>query len=139
MLQVEVLSPEKPVHRTEGVEVLLPTTGGELGIRTGHLPLLAELKAGSVVVKKAAGPDEVLATIGGFVEVFENTVYIMADSAELAANLDEVKIQEAIHRVEELKSSATSDNELRAASAQLAQHIMRMKAVQRHKNSRRGH
>lgn len=133
MITIEVLSPEKPVHRTNGVEVLIPTTVGQLGIRKGHRPLIAQLIPGTMVVKKEKGPDEVLATFGGFVEVFENAVIVMADSAELAEELDELKIQEAIHRAEDLKSDAKDTGELRAASALLAANLLRMKAVKRHR------
>lgn len=135
MLTVEVLSPERPVHQTKGVEVLLPTTVGQLGIRTGHRPLIAQLLPGEVVVKHEDGKEETLATFGGFVEVFNDTVTVMADSAELADHLDELKIQEAIHRAEEMKSNATDSGELRTATAMLAQNLLRMKAVKRH----RGH
>ncbi len=136
MLTIEVLSPEKVVHHSQGVEVIVPTTAGDLGIRTGHVPLIAQLKPGTVVVKKESGPDEVLATFGGFIEVLDNTVYIMADSAELAADLDELKIQEAIHRAENLKNESRNDHDLQAASAMLAQNLLRMKAVRR---QRHGH
>ena len=52
MLIIEIISPEKLVHHTEGVEVIIPTADGEIGVRTGHLPLLAPLIAGPVIVKK---------------------------------------------------------------------------------------
>jgi F-type H+-transporting ATPase subunit epsilon len=139
MLTVEVLSPEKVVHHSEGVEVLLPTTAGQLGIRTGHLPVIAQLIPGTLVIKKSSGPDEVLATFGGFVEVFDNTIYVMTDSAELAEDLDELKIQEAIHRAEALKDEAQGEGELRTASALLAQNLLRMKAVHRHRHGSHHH
>jgi len=138
MLTIEVLSPEKPVHHTEGVEVLLPTTVGQLGIRRGHRPLIAQLIPGTVVVKKDGAADEVLATFGGFVEVFGNTVYVMADSAELAADLDELKIQEAISRAENLKKDAKDAGELTSASALLGASLLRMKALHRHQHHRSG-
>lgn len=136
MLTIEVISPEKALHRTEGTEVLLPTTAGQLGIRTGHRPLIAELKPGEVVVKKEGAKDEVLATFGGVVEVFEDTVYVLADTAELAEELDELKIQEAIHRAEVLKSEAKDSGELKAASTLLAANLLRMKAVKRQRGHR---
>jgi F-type H+-transporting ATPase subunit epsilon len=139
MLTVEVLSPERPVHRTTGAEVIFPTTGGELGIRTGHLPLIAQLKPGTIVVKHDKEADEVLAVLGGFVEVFENNIYVMADSAELASDLDELKIQEAIARAEALQKEATGEHELQTASALLAHNLVRMKAVQRHRHSHQEH
>lgn len=136
MLTVEILSPEKPVHHTEGVEVLVPTTVGQLGIRRGHRPLIAQLIPGTVVVKKEKGADEVLATFGGFIEVFGDAVYIMADSAELAEDLDELKIQEAIHRAENLKKEASDAGQLRSASALLGASLLRMKALHRHQKTR---
>ena len=133
MLIIEIISPEKLVHHTEGVEVIIPTADGEIGVRTGHLPLLAPLIAGPVIVKKQDGSEETLATLGGFVEIFDNTVSIMTDEAEFAANLDELKIQEAIHRAEELKKEAKDVGDLRTASALLAANLTRMKAIRRHR------
>lgn len=137
MLTIEVLSPEKAIHHTKGVEAIIPTADGQVGIRTGHLPLLAPMVAGTVIVKKEDGSEEALATFGGFVEVYNDTVYLMTDSAELAEDMDELKIQEAVHRAEALKEEARDTSELREASALLAANLLRLKAVQRHRRGQR--
>jgi F-type H+-transporting ATPase subunit epsilon len=135
MLTVEVISPEQVVHQTQGVEVVLPTSVGYLGIRTGHRPMLAELVPGTLVIKKENGKEETLATFGGFVEVFQNTIYVMTDSAELADKMDELKIQEAMSRADTLKKEAKDVGELKAASALMAANLLRMKAVRRQRGS----
>ena len=133
MISVEVVTPERVVHTTQGAEVLLPTINGTLGIRSGHLPLIAPLKAGQVVVKQENGEEEVYAVAGGFVEVLPNAVRIMADSAERAEELDELVVKDAIDRAERAKLEATEKHEFADAAAGLEANLARLKAVQRKK------
>lgn len=135
MIRIEVLTPERLVGETEGAEVLVPTVNGIVGIRTGHLPLIAPLKPGEVLVKDADGNDlEHYAVSGGFLEVSENTVRILADTAERADELDELKIQENIARAEQRKADAKDSHELAEATALLEQNFSRLKVAQRKKH-----
>jgi F-type H+-transporting ATPase subunit epsilon len=134
MLTIEVISPEKVVTKRTGVEVIVPTTTGELGIRKGHRPLLAELKAGVVVVKDEHGKEESLATFGGVVEVFQDRISILADSAELAHEMNELEIEQAIARAQNLQGDVADAQTLRTASAMLGANLIRMKAIRRRKH-----
>ena len=136
MLTVEVISIEKLIRRTEGVEVLLPGIDGQLGIRTGHIPLITPLKAGEVIVKKENGTEEVFAVFGGFVEIIENNIHLMVDSAELAEELDEQAVQEAIERANEQRTTAQDERQLDEALIMLNANIARLKAIRRHTRNR---
>jgi F-type H+-transporting ATPase subunit epsilon len=135
MMKVSVISPEKTVLETEGIEVILPTTAGPLGVLTGHLPMVAQLIAGTVVIKKSQGKPETIATLGGFVEVFEDGVYVMTDTTELAQTPDELKIEEAIKRAEAVKNETKTAGELQTASALLAQNLLHIKGLKRRHRS----
>ncbi len=133
MITIEIVTPERLVHTLHGTEVVLPTLEGQIGVRKGHIPLIAPLKAGQIVVKQENGTEELYAVAGGFAEVLGNTVRILADSAERAEELDEKKVEEAIARAVKQKSEASADHEMVDAAAQLEANLARLKVIQRKK------
>lgn len=93
-LTVRVLSPDKTVWDEAAEEVILPSTTGQLGILSGHAPLLSALDTG--VMRVRAGKNQswtAIALMGGFVEVEENEVTILVNGAERgdAINLEEAR------------------------------------------------
>jgi F-type H+-transporting ATPase subunit epsilon len=133
MITVEIVTPERVVHKVTGVEALLPTVDGEIGVRKGHVPLISILKPGQIIVKQADGSEELYAVGGGFVEILGNTIHILADSAERAEELNEARIQEAITRAQQLKEEVGATHAAIDASAQLEANLARLKVVQRRK------
>lgn len=133
MIKVDIVSPERVVHQVSGVEVVLPTIDGEIGVRPGHIPLISVLTAGQVVVKQKDGSEDLYAVSGGFIEVINNHIRILADTAERAEELVELKIQEAIARAKQAKEEAGETHEFADAAAQLEANLARLKVVQRKK------
>ncbi|AKG23321.1 ATP synthase F1 subunit epsilon [Calothrix sp. 336/3] len=92
-LTVRVISPGKTIWDAAAEEVVLPSTTGQLGILTGHAPLLSALDAG--VMRVRAGKNEkwvAIALMGGFAEVEENEVTILVNAAERG---DSINLEEA--------------------------------------------
>ncbi|MGD1948438.1 MAG: ATP synthase F1 subunit epsilon [Leptolyngbyaceae cyanobacterium] len=86
-LAVRVVAPDKTVWDAEAEEVVLPSTTGQLGILSGHAPLLTALDIG--VLRVRADKDWVaIALMGGFAEVENNEVTILVNSAERGDNID---------------------------------------------------
>lgn len=131
MLSLEIITPEKNVYTGTAQEVILPTQDGILGIRTGHQPLIAPLRAGEVIVRNQNQEDQYLAVAGGFVEVLPESIHILADSAVHSEELDEQAITEAIARAEQLKLESQDDYHLTEASALLEMNLARLKVFQR--------
>jgi F-type H+-transporting ATPase subunit epsilon len=93
-LTVRVISPDKTVWDAPAEEVVLPSTTGQLGILTGHAPLLTALDTGVMRVRGAKNQNwEAIALLGGFAEVEENEVTILVNGAERGdkINLDEAR------------------------------------------------
>lgn len=130
-MKIEILTPERKINEYEGDEVIVPTLNGVVGIRSGHVPFVAPLKAGEVVVKQGKNDTEHYAVAGGFVEVVANNVRILADSAEHASELNPTIIQEAIKRAQEAKSKATDSHELADAAALIEANLARLKVANR--------
>lgn len=115
---------------------MLVATGhdGELGILAGHTPLITLLKPGPMYLKSADGADEVIYVKGGVLEVQSHVVTVLADSAERASNLDEVKIAEARRNAEQLLANQSSDVQTGAALAALAESLAQLQTIQKYKN-----
>lgn len=87
MLKLEIITPESRVVDAEVDAVTVPTASGEAGILPNHAPLISTVKPG-VLSYSAKGASDRLAVSGGFVEVSNNKVAVLVDSAEAAGDLD---------------------------------------------------
>ena len=87
MLRLEIVTPERRVLDTEVDSVTVPTASGEVGILPSHAPLVSQVKPG-VLAYTIKGVSEKLAISGGFLEVNDNKVAVLADSAETADEID---------------------------------------------------
>src|SRR5689334_20900397 len=82
--------------------VIARTTEGELGVLPGHAPLLGQLAEGGVVtIRVESGDDVIVAAHGGFLSVTERGVSILAETAEIAGEIDVERAREALRRAEE--------------------------------------
>jgi F-type H+-transporting ATPase subunit epsilon len=86
-LDLEVVTPEREVVHEKVDEVQVPGRDGYLGILPGHAALLSELGIGELSYK-SGGREHYLAVLGGFVEVREDHVRVLADSAEKPEEID---------------------------------------------------
>ena len=91
MLKLEIVTPERKVFDAAVDTVTVPTASGEAGILPNHAPLVSALKPG-VLIYTNGGSVERVAVSGGFVEVSDNKVSVLADEAETA---DEVSVETA--------------------------------------------
>ncbi|PWJ56295.1 ATP synthase F1 subcomplex epsilon subunit [Quadrisphaera granulorum] len=83
-LQVQVVSAEREVWTGEATMVLARTLEGEIGILTGHEPMLAVLAAGEVRVDGVGGAAGITAHVdGGFLSVEHDTVLVVAERARV--------------------------------------------------------
>ncbi|HLP88980.1 MAG TPA: ATP synthase F1 subunit epsilon [Nostocaceae cyanobacterium] len=88
-LTVRVISPDKTVWDAPAEEVVLPSTTGQLGILSGHAPLLTALDTGVMRVRADKASNwQAIAVLGGFAEVDEDEVTILVNSAERGDAID---------------------------------------------------
>src|SRR5438270_7006170 len=84
--QLQVATPERLFINEQVTLVELPGKSGYMGILAGHAPLLSAL-GGGVLTYEGGGGSHILAISGGFVEVFENSVRVLADLAEFPQDI----------------------------------------------------
>jgi len=110
-LQVELVAADHLVWSGPATMVIARTPEGDIGILPGHEPILAVLVGGSVTIRTADGDVEA-AVHGGFFSVSDNNrVSILAEAAELAADIDVERARRALQRATE---AGEEDDLLRA-------------------------
>lgn len=125
-LTVRVVAPDKTIWDAEAEEVILPSTTGQLGILSGHAPLLTALDIG--VMRVRADKNWVpIALLGGFAEVENNEVIVLVNAAERGDTIDKAKAQTAFNEAEtKYNQSLQSDD--RSARIQATQAYKRARA-----------
>jgi F-type H+-transporting ATPase subunit epsilon len=134
-LHVEVVTAERELYNGEAEAVNAPGSEGRLGILPRHAPLLAFLKAGELRID-LQGAEDSLFVSGGFLEVYDNTVTVLADSAEHAEEIDQARAEEARRRAQELLAEVHDDQERAELQGSLQRAINRLRVAEM--ASRRG-
>jgi F-type H+-transporting ATPase subunit epsilon len=115
--QLEVATPERLLVNEQVTQAEVPAQNGYIGILPGHAPLMSALGAGVLSYEGGGGP-HVLAIAGGFVEISDNHVRVLADEAETAQDIQVDKarrqLEEASRALHDAKEAAESESALRA-------------------------
>lgn len=117
-LEVSVVTPDGPVFEGTAEMVSAKAKSGELGILPGHIPLVAPLTISAVRVHQD-GKTHYVAVSGGFIEVRPEKVTVLAQSAELASEIEMERAQAAKERAER-RLAATNQNDIDHKRAEIA-------------------
>ncbi len=130
-LSVHIVTAEREVYAEEGVDqITIPGSEGELTVLPEHASLLTMVKPGIMRIVK--GGEETISTItGGFLEVHNDRVTILADSAERAEEIDIARADEARLRAQRSLDERESREDLVAAAAALQRALLRLRAAER--------
>jgi F-type H+-transporting ATPase subunit epsilon len=128
-LHVEVVTAEREIYNGEADMVVAKGTEGVLGILPRHAALLTTLAIGEMRIK-LGDAEEPLFVAGGFLEVRDNVVTVLADTAEHAEEIDEARAEEARRRSQERLEQATSDVERADMLGALERAINRIKVAE---------
>ena len=120
VLSVKVMTPDKTVWDDQVEEIILPSTTGQLGILTGHAPLLTALEVGVMRVR----PDKewkTIALMGGFAEVEDDEIKILVNGAELGDDIDQdaarTEYEQAQTRFQKVENSDDRQEKIRAENS----------------------
>jgi F-type H+-transporting ATPase subunit epsilon len=131
-LKLEIVTPEAKAYSEDVDMVTLPGVEGEMGVLPAHVPLLTQLAAGEVAIRKE-GREAYLAVGDGFVEIAGDHVTIMTDMAIQAENIDEAKAEEARQRAVARLAEKIDDEEAALVNASLAHSLAQLKVRRRHR------
>src|SRR6476659_2556097 len=129
---LEIVTPERLAYSDEVDAVVLPGSEGEMGVLPHHAPLVSTLGVGELRIRKG-GSEESVAIVGGFVQVRPDRVVVMAETADMASEIDLERAQEARREAERaLEGDAQTDTvDLYAARAALQTALLRIRVAER--------
>ena len=110
-LLVEIVSPDRAAYRGEARAFRAPGVEGSFEVLRGHAPMLAATQVGTVVVTTLDGERVRFATSGGFVEVLDDHVIMLAETAEPASGIDVDRAQAAEASAAERLANAQTPEE----------------------------
>jgi len=128
-LYVEIVTPAGIVFASDVTACTAPGVNGQFQILSGHAPFLANLQIGKIKVDKQDGR-KVLATSSGFLEVKDNNISIIVESAEFAENIDIARAKEAEKRARK-RLEEKGDVDLKRAEFALFRALNRLKVSSR--------
>ena len=130
-LHLEIVTPERLAYEDDVDMVLVPGAEGELGILPHHTPLVSLLGVGELKIRKG-NEEESFAIAGGFLQVRPDKVVVMAETADMASEIDLERAQEARREAERtLESGYVEEADLAAARAQLQTALLRIRVAER--------
>ena len=114
-LKLEIVTPESKIYSEDVEMVTLPGSEGEAGIYPNHVPLMTQVQAGEIIVKRG-GNEEVVAVGEGFAEVTGDHVAILTDNAANSEDIDEAAAEDARAKAEQrlAEGGDISEDEARA-------------------------
>ena len=117
--QLEIVTPKKTVYSGQVVSLQAPGSEGSFGIMAGHMPLLTSLQIGVLRFAEEGGSEARMAVSGGFAEVGQERVTILAETAERADEIDIARAESSRLRAEE-RLASREEEKVDVVRAQLA-------------------
>jgi len=126
--RLEIVTPQKKVFSEDVKFLVAPGTDGELGILPEHAPLITSLNIGILRIQQDREFIKVVVS-GGFMEVRNSKVTVLATSAERADTIDAARAERARKRAEDRLAAKAADLDVLRAEMALKRALIRLRAV----------
>jgi F-type H+-transporting ATPase subunit epsilon len=135
-LKLQIVTPERVLFEEEDVaSVTITASLGEMTILPSHAPLMTELRPGPLVFRR--GGEEVdVALSGGFLEVREDKVVVLAETAERSDEIDQARAEEARRRAQDQLATREGEVDVALVMVAMERAQARLRVVERRR--RRG-
>ena len=135
-IEIVIVTPQRQLLRERVLEVGLPGAEGALGILPGHAPLMTELGIGELTYRGAGGNrSDVLAIVRGFAEVLPDRVTVLAETAEMAAEIDLARAEAAKARAVRRLAAGDTNIDWDRASISLQRALIRIQVARKHRGA----
>jgi F-type H+-transporting ATPase subunit epsilon len=131
---LQIITPEKVIYDGEIDELIVPTVNGEIAILPHHVNLLTQVEPGEMTIRQG-GKEQHLAVTGGFLQITNNAISLLANYAVKSEEIDAKQALEAQERAErKLKEAGEnlSEQDSAAINSELLRAITQLKVVRRH-------
>lgn len=133
-IDLVIVTPTRQLLRARAVEVTLPGANGYLGILPGHAPLMTELGIGELTYRGATKA-EPISVIRGFAEILPDRVTVLAETAELAAEIDIERAEAAKARAEKRLTSGDTNIDWDRAGVALQRALIRIQVARKYRGA----
>ena len=131
-LKLEMVTPHKLVLSEEVDEIAAPGAIGEFGVLPGHTPMLTTLEVGELTYKQD-GQTKSVAVNWGYVEVEDDKVTVLVETAEPADKIDMERAKAALGRAEDaLKTLSSEDKQFKVMESALERAVIRIQVAGKH-------
>jgi F-type H+-transporting ATPase subunit epsilon len=135
-LRLELVTAERLVLEEDADMVIAPAADGQVGILPHHAPLLTTLRPGELRIRRG-GVEQELVVTGGFMEVLNDKVTILADAAERVEEIDLARAEEARNRAAEALANRQAGVDTAAAELAMRRAVVRLSVARRRRIGRR--
>ena len=137
-LHLEIVTPERRAFEGDVDEVIVPGSEGEMGILPHHAPLISLLGQGVLRIKRG-GEEQEFAIFGGFLQVRPDRVVVLAETADLASEIDLERAERARREAAQiLEGGFVEPSDLASARAALQRALVRIRLAERGARRPRG-
>nr|WOA02343.1 ATP synthase CF1 epsilon subunit [Gloiopeltis furcata] len=127
-LRIRVIAPDRTVWDADAEEVILPSSTGQLGILTGHIPLLTALDIGVMRVRIEKDWQPII-LLGGFAEIENNNITILVNGAEEASEVNTDTAQKYLDKATIALTDAKTNKDKIEATQNLRKARARVQAI----------
>ncbi|HEX8965458.1 MAG TPA: ATP synthase F1 subunit epsilon [Patescibacteria group bacterium] len=131
-MHITVVTPEKTILDQEADELIVPTTAGQITVLPHHVPLFTQLAEGEIIIK-LHGREEQLVVVGGFLEVNEKSITVLADYAVHGKDISAAKAEEAKQRAERAMKEKKGDIDFATAEAEFRRALLELKVANKYR------
>lgn len=119
-VEFELVSPEKLLNAQSVDMVVVPGSEGDFGVLPGHAPMISTVRPGVIDVYENDKVIDRVFIAGGFAEVTETRVTVLAEEALPLASIDRAAVEKAIKDLSEDLDDAKTDADRAAVEGKLA-------------------
>jgi F-type H+-transporting ATPase subunit epsilon len=135
-IQLIIVTPQRQLLRESTSEVQLPGADGYLGVLPGHAPLITELGIGELSYHDMSGKESThMAILRGFAEVLPDRVTVLAETAELAHEIDVARAEAARARAEKRLASGDTNIDWDRAGVALQRALIRIQVSRKRRGT----
>jgi len=130
LLHVDIIDVGRLIYTGPCQRIAAPAAWGEVCILPRHAPLLTALQPGEIRLQNAAGDERFFYVSGGFMEVKDSTVSILADQALRTSEIDQQRAEEAREEAEQILRETHLFEDRDVAKLELAKAIAQLRVLE---------
>jgi F-type H+-transporting ATPase subunit epsilon len=125
--KIEILSPQGIIFKDEVFSVSFPTLSGVITILSGHANLVTKLHVGEIIINSVSGVNRISVS-GGFIEIAENIVNVIAEFAAHLESANRKKMEQAIKLAKDMKSKRREFANMSVIESELKKYVVELKS-----------